>query len=102
MYWTTSHKFHGLKRETLRFGINIIQRIGTNYPTLGTFLLNDGTGQLVDALNQEAKAEDITKAIFTKWLKRVGRTPVSWSTLVSVLRESSLHVLADEIIAVNE
>jgi hypothetical protein len=79
--------------------INIIQKIGTNYPTFGTFLLNDLTGEVVDGLRQEylANAENITTAILKRWLQGRSIIPVSWSALVNVLRRSNLHALADQI-----
>ena len=79
--------------------INVIQRIGFDYSIFGIFLLNDDNGTLVDALKSEHhhNAENITKAIFQKWLEGKGKTPVSWATLIDVLRMSCLDELADEI-----
>ena len=84
--------------------INIIQKIGTNYPTFGTFLLNDLTGEVVDGLRQEylANAENINRALFQKWLRGTSCIPISWSALVNVLRQSNLHALADQIEAVTK
>ena len=53
----------------------------------------------MDALSREyhLNAENITKAIFQKWLDGSGKTPVTWTTLVNVLRNAKLNVLADQI-----
>ena len=81
--------------------INIIQRIGVNYSTFGIFLLNDDNGTLVDALKSEHhhNAENITTAIFQKWLEGMGKKPVSWATLIAALRQATLNTLADQIAA---
>ena len=39
----------------------------------------------------------ITEEIFHKWLNGTGRTPRSWATLVTVLREMRMEALALEI-----
>ena len=79
--------------------INVIQRIGVNYSTFGIFLLNDDNGTLVDALKFQHLliAENITRDILQRWLAGGGRQPVSWATLIGVLRQSSLNTLADQI-----
>ena len=80
--------------------INVIQRIGVNYSTFGIFLLNDDNGTLVDALTREHhhNAEDITKAIFQRWLEGKGKTPVSWATLIGALKWVGLDELVDQLV----
>ena len=79
--------------------LNIIQSIGTRYPTLGIFLLEDDNGVLVDALRFEHNhnAEAITRAIFQRWITGTGSKPITWRTLVDVLRECQLAAQADAI-----
>ena len=90
-------RFQGLKRK-----INISKEIGTNWETFGIFLLEDTTGERVDALTQKHgnDAEKITVAILAEWIAGRGRHPVSWKTLTEVLYDIGLHVLAGEIEAV--
>ena len=79
--------------------LNMIQSVGTRYPTLGIFLLEDVNGVLVDALTLEHQhnAEEITRAIFQRWIGGTGRKPTTWRTLVGVLRHSQLATQADAI-----
>ena len=80
--------------------INVIQRIGAHYSIFGIFLLNDDDGTLVDALTREHhhNAEDITKAILQRWLEGKGKTPVSWATLIDVLKWVGLDELVDQLV----
>ena len=79
--------------------LNLTEEIGVKYSTLGVFLLNDGQGNIIDALEHQYQrdASLITQAIFKRWLKGTGAQPVAWSTLVNVLRKMKLCALADEI-----
>ena len=79
--------------------LNMIQSVGTRYSTLGTFLLEDDNGVLVDTLTLEHQrnAEEITRAIFQRWIGGTGRKPTTWRTLVGVPRQSQLATQADAI-----
>ena len=79
--------------------LNMIQSVGTRYPTLGIFLLEDDNGVLVEAIEQENhhKVEGITCAIFKRWIRGTGRKPTTWRTLVGVLRQSQLATQAGAI-----
>ena len=79
--------------------LNMIQSVGIRYPTLGIFLLEDDNGVLVEALKEENRhtAEEITRAIFQKWIGGTGRKPTTLRTLVGVLRQSQLAPQADAI-----
>ena len=79
--------------------IKIIQEIGTKKHDLGIHLLNDVKGTVTDNIEAQHNPyqTSIIRAIFQKWLEGTGRTPQSWGTLVTVLREIELRVLAQEI-----
>ena len=79
--------------------LNLAIKVSTKYSSLGVFLLNDETGIIVQALENEhnKNSEEINKAIFRKWLQGMGALPVSWSTLIDVLRKIGLGTLADDI-----
>ena len=79
--------------------INIIQRIGVYYFKFGLCILEDSIGELVTSLESKHlhKPENITKAILQRWLEGKGKTPVSWTTLIDILRVIGLDELADQI-----
>ena len=64
-------------------------QVGVKYVQFGVFLLEDTNGFIiVEALEVEhmKNAERINMAILNKWLQGKGVKPVTWSTLVSVLK----------------
>mgnify|MGYP003419168942 CR=1 FL=1 len=69
--------------------LNIAEQIGVNYLKFGILLLEDCNGVIVTALENERhlKAEQINLAILQKWLEGKGVKPVTWSTLVTVLKK---------------
>ena len=81
--------------------INIPQRIGTNYYNFGVLLLKDETGAIVDGIveKQRDNANSINTMIIKEWLqgKGVEPHPVTWETLVKVLRDADLSTLAGDI-----
>ena len=77
--------------------INICQRIGVKNHNLGICLLEDTHGNITAIMDENYKGERKTKEIFRKWLEGTGRTPHSWATLVTVLREIEMAALAHEI-----
>lgn len=78
--------------------INVIERIGTDYYTFGIQLLNDGSGAKVDAIVTECRenAEKINLEILKLWIKGRGE-PLSWNSLIRVLRVIGLKTLAGDI-----
>ena len=65
----------------------------------GVFLLDDRTGARVKSIVQKNHydAERINTEILMEWLTGSGKQPVTWSTLVDVLRAIQLHELAHHI-----
>ena len=80
-------------------GRNIIQSICTKYDSLVIFLLEDENATLVEQLQMMHKhdPEAITKAIFKTWLGGTGRSPITWRTLIDVLKEIQLVRVAEVI-----
>ena len=78
---------------------NVAELVGTKFTELGIFLLNDETGAIVEALENECNknAKKVNMAIFREWLQGKGAQPVAWSTLIDVLRKIGLGTLADDI-----
>ena len=65
----------------------------------GTFLLDDRTGARVKNLehHHHCNAERINTAILQEWLTGSGKLPVTWATLVEVLRDIELSTLGDDL-----
>ena len=81
--------------------INIIERIGTSNHDLGIHLLNDDTGlitaNIIKAQYRHDPPTRATEAILQRWLRGTGRTPQSWDTLITVLKDIELKTLARDI-----
>ena len=79
--------------------VNILKQIGTHYTTLGPLLLNDDNGAITYAIvrQQHHNADEINRDILTRWLMGRGKWPVTWSTLISVLKDVGLTELAQVI-----
>ena len=83
--------------------INILEKIGTNYTTLGIFLLNDDNGAKVESIAKEkGESIQISIKILSKWLQGEGMQPLTWSTITEALKMSNLGALAEDIRAVIE
>ena len=76
-----------------------MEYIGTYYEMLGTLLLNDDTGAKIAAIvdKHQRNASKINNQILQQWLQGGGRQPVTWNTLVGVLRSIKLSELANTI-----
>ena len=73
-----------------------MQEIGPHYSTLGTLLLDHDTGAaIIDKHHHNAR--EINQEILTLWLQGQGKKPVTWSTLIDVLRDMDLSELAQAI-----
>ena len=82
--------------------LNIFEEVGTEYVQFGTFLLVDSTGARVKNMAHKNlnDPERINIAILQEWLIGRGKQPVTWTTLVEVLRDIKLATLANDIEAV--
>ena len=75
--------------ELLSEKLNVAVQIGAKYPKFGTHLLDDKTGAIVEALEIEhsKNAERINMAILRQWLQGKRVKPVTWSTLLTVIKK---------------
>ena len=82
--------------------INITKEIGDEYKYFGIFLLQDLNGQKVKSIKSKHRSDpsQINTEILEEWLAGKGKKPVTWATLVQVLRDTELYSLADVISAV--
>ena len=86
-------RFQGLERT-----INIPQEIGMNCSQFGILLLNDPNGTRVYNIERDYREiEQINTEILREWVTGRGKNPVSWETLIIVLHDIELHILASEI-----
>jgi len=78
--------------------INIPQQIGTKHFQFGVLLLNDETGAEVNAITTKYwdNAEQISFEILRQWIRGKGK-PLSWETLIDVLKAIGLNFLASDI-----
>ena len=109
MSFTSSLPFFGSDRPTIAHlielpckgggSIKTVQQCSSKYYNIGVFLLSDFNAHIVQSLVMEHKNvnEDIMKAVFKKWIDGTGKTPISWNTLIKVLRQVELGTLADEL-----
>ena len=79
--------------------INVIERIAAKHHQLGIRLLKDNICSITNNIEAQYGPDPvrITEAILQRWLEGTGRTPQSWATLVTVLREIEHNLLAQEI-----
>ena len=79
--------------------VSIPVEIATKYVQFGTFLLDDRNGSRVKimARKHHYDAEQINIEILQEWLTGRGKQPVTWATLVEVLRDIELSTLAGDI-----
>ena len=79
--------------------VNIVQQIGRHYSYLGPLLLNDSMGAVTTAIasHYHPDANAINQEILTRWLQGQGKRPVTWSALISVLKDVGLSELAQVI-----
>ncbi len=90
----TLQEFMGAGRS-----LNLAQKIGADYNKFGTLLLEDDDGRCTDSIVQQhqREAENINRHIFKLWLAGKGKQPVSWATLVGVLRDMGLNRIAEDV-----
>ena len=90
-------RFRGRERR-----INISQEIGTKYITFGTLLLEERTGERVNAIAQKHMndSEQTSLEILKEWIAGRGKHPITWNTFIEVLHDTELRTLAREIEAV--
>ena len=79
--------------------MNIPEQIGLKYLTFGIQLLEDTTGAITYAIEKEChhNAYKINLTILKRWVGGRGRKPISWATLIEVLKGVQLSELAHEI-----
>ena len=84
--------------ELLR--LRIPERIGPIYYIIfGTLLLQDDTGSLMNSIQKQysGNIEYIIVQILRMWLQGKGVQPVTWGSLIRVVRQCQSNILAADI-----
>ena len=77
--------------------LRIINEIGVHYEQLGTLLLKDESGKLMEVIDEdERKVSKKIMRVFREWLEGRGLKP-TWETLLQVLKMMKLDTLAENI-----
>jgi len=78
--------------------LNIPQQIGTEFFQFGVLLLNDETGAEVNAITTQHRdnAQQINLEVLRLWIGGKGK-PLSWDTLIDVLKATGLNNLVGHI-----
>ena len=74
------------------FTLDITQEIGDS-TKFATLLLDDKRGNILQGIDDKNRNYEILH----RWIQGRGRTPVTWETLVEVLKEAGLKQLASDI-----
>ena len=78
--------------------VNVLEEIGANYEDFGMLLLNDETGAVTGNITSFGRSIfDFKLKIVKRWLQGQGKEPVTWSTLIDVMKELKCDVLAQTI-----
>jgi hypothetical protein len=82
--------------------VDLMKKIGDEYMMFGLLLLEDELGEQISAIESEfnGNAEKINRRVLQLWIQGKGKKPVTWATLVAILREIELVELASDIAAV--
>ena len=79
--------------------VRICERIGAKYSYVGTYLLKDDHGVIMETVadNASGNIDTINREMFRRWLTG-GGAPVSWKVLVDALERAQLKALANDIV----
>lgn len=90
-----------LEDFTLKSGerINILEKVGEEFIRFGTHLLLDEEGTTMATIKSDClgRAADIKMEIIRRWRRGQGKSPISWATLIDVLKICKFNALAIEV-----
>ena len=78
--------------------LNIPEDVGDSFRKFGTVLLNDESGALMDAIENDCngRAHRITLKVLQEWMLGKGER-ITWTVLVKTLNDCKLTTLASKI-----
>ena len=79
--------------------IQIIKRVAPSWRNLGILLDFDSSGTQLDIFDKKhhSDPESCCQAMFQCWLNGNGRGPHTWRTLIELIKDCDMEVLADEV-----
>ena len=79
--------------------VNLAEKIGVKYTEFGVLLLDDTDGSKISAIESELgrNVSSINRRILQLWLQGKGKQPVTWATLIAVLRDINMNQLAKNV-----
>ena len=68
--------------------VKILEEIGARYRDFGMLLLDDQWGAITEyiALAKQNNVAEINREILSRWVEGEGKQPVTWATLIGVLK----------------
>ena len=84
--------------------LKVSQEISTNWYDVGVLLLEDETGAIIKSIDETCRGNPkrINDEVLQQWIEGKGKMPVTWRTLVDVLRDAELTNLAADIEAIKQ
>ena len=77
--------------------MNLAEEIGSD-STFGILILEDNYGTIMSSIkNSNSDIAERNKEIFRRWLKGIGKNPVTWKTFLAVLKEAGYPNLAKKV-----
>ena len=72
--------------------LKVSQEISTNWYDVGVLLLEDKTGARIKSIEETCRGNPkrINDEVLQQWIEGNGKMPVTWRTLVEVLRDAEL------------
>ena len=83
--------------EGINGAIKIIERVAARWKQVATRLHFEGHDiQRIDTDNSKS-CIDACRTVFIEWLKGKGRMPITWETLINVLKEAGFSEIASDL-----
>ena len=79
--------------------MEVISTIAAKWKKFGIFLDFDETGQTLDCIAKDhpLDVEECCTAMMREWLQGRGRQPATWATLIDLLKDAKINVLAQQL-----
>ena len=87
------HQLQHLRRNDAV--VNVIRAVAPSWIKFALYLRMDRN--MIDIWQRSTGPEDAARKLFSHWLDGNGRTPISWRTLIKVLYENDLPIIAIKV-----
>lgn len=75
--------------------LSIIKQIAADWLTIGHLIMTEATTKVISKTYHDSN--DCCTEMMTRWLGGKGRQPVTWATLINVLKETKFSVLGHDL-----